>query len=208
MAGQYAKAGAKRIFTTESIWRVTEEELIQGCIRQDRKAQQTLYELHAPLVMGICRRYLKSEQDAEDVLVEVMFKVLTRLQDFKSEGSFEGWVRRIAVNESLMFLRKNRLLDQVDALQDYDAPVQNPATADLGMREILEVLDALPHGYRTVFNLYVIEGYKHREIADLLGVSINTSKSQLALAKERMQVMLGRMGFGLWVVGFYFLLFT
>ncbi len=145
--------------------------------------------------MGICRRYLKSEEDAEDVLVETMFKVLTRVQDFKSEGSFEGWVRRIAVNEALMCLRKNRLLDMTDALQDIDMPEQQSAADQMSMHEILKALDTLPAGYRTVFNLYVVEGYKHREIADMLGVSINTSKSQLALAKERMQEALKKMGF-------------
>ncbi len=146
--------------------------------------------------MGICRRYLKSEEDAEDVLVETMYKVLTRLPDFKSEGSFEGWIRRIAVNESLMFLRKNHRLSFNDGLQDHDVPVRSTASDHLGMQDILQALDALPAGYRTVFNLYALEGYKHREIAELLGVSINTSKSQFALAKERMQEALKRLGYG------------
>lgn len=174
---------------------MTEDELIQACIDDDRTAQQALYEQFAPLVMGICRRYLKSEEDTEDVLVETMYKVLTRLPDFKGNGSFEGWVRRIAVNEALMFLRKNRKFAFGEELQDHDLPVRSGANERLSMQDILHVLDGLPAGYRTVFNLYAIEGYKHREIAELLGVSINTSKSQFALAKERMQEALRRMGY-------------
>ena len=155
-----------------------------------------LYEQYAPLVMGICRRYLKSEEDAEDVLVEAMYKVLSKLAEFKSEGSFEGWVRRIAVNECLMSLRKNQQMKFTESIQDYDMPTTTTVMDHLNMEEILRVLDALPAGYRTVFNLYAIEGYKHREIADLMGISINTSKSQYALAKERMQEILQKRGFG------------
>lgn len=191
----YAKERQSGIFTAESSSNVTEEELIQGCIRQDRKAQQALYERFAPLVTGICRRYLKSEEDAEDVLVETMFKVFNRLSDFKGEGSFEGWIRRIAVNEALMFLRKNNRIGTMEALLDFDLPTQTTVVDTLSMNDILHALDQLPDGYRTVFNLYVIEGYKHREIADLLGVSINTSKSQLVMAKERMQKALKKIGF-------------
>lgn len=191
----YAKTLLRRIFTTESKWRVTERELIQAGLRQDPKAQQALYELYAPMALGVCRRYLKSEEAAEDVLIETMYKVLTRLAEYKGEGSFEGWVRRIAVNESLMYLRKHKALELTDSLQDFDQPVFNTAAETLTMAEILQALDSLPAGYRAVFNLYVIEGYKHREIADMLGVSINTSKSQLAQAKERMQALLIQRGF-------------
>ncbi len=191
----YAKTTHRCIFTAESKWRVTEQELIQAGLRQDPKAQQALYELYAPVAMGVCRRYLKSEDAAEDVLIETMYKVLTRLADYKGEGSFEGWVRRIAINEALMYLRKHKALEMNDSLQDFDQPVFNAATETLTMAEILQALDCLPAGYRAVFNLYVIEGYKHREIADILGVSINTSKSQLAQAKERMQALLTQRGF-------------
>lgn len=191
----YAKERQSGIFTAESSSNVTEQELIQGCIRQDRKAQQALYEQFAPLVTGICRRYLKREEDAEDVLVETMFKVFNRLPDFKGEGSFEGWIRRIAVNEALMFLRKNNRIGTSETLLDFDLPTQTTVVDTLSMNDILNALDKLPDGYRTVFNLYVIEGYKHREIADLLGVSINTSKSQLVMAKERMQTALKKIGF-------------
>lgn len=176
--------------------RVTEQALIQACIRQERKAQKMLYEQYAPLVMGICRRYLKSEEDAEDTLVETMYKVLAKLAEFKSEGSFEGWIRRIAVNECLMSLRKNQRMSFSEDLQDFDMPTAATVTEQLNMEEILHALDSLPAGYRTVFNLYAVEGYKHREIADMMGISINTSKSQFALAKERMQAILQKRGFG------------
>jgi RNA polymerase sigma factor (sigma-70 family) len=165
--------------------------LIQACRRQDRKAQKLLYEQLAPEMFGVCKRYIRKREDAEDVLVEAFFKILSNIGSFKGEGSFKGWARRIVVNECLMFLRKRDEFRFDIGIEDWDAPIPESFSAALTAQDILNQLDRLAPGYRTIFNLYVIEGYKHREIAEMLGISINTSKSQLILARRRMQELLG-----------------
>jgi RNA polymerase sigma-70 factor (ECF subfamily) len=170
---------------------MTEKDLIAACTRRDRKAQKLLYERYAPTMLGVCRRYVKDPMEAEDVLVEGFFKVLTKIDLYSGEGSFEGWIRRIMINEALMHLRKNnpfQYAEEINPNLDYQ---EDPTIVDeLAAEEILALLDEMPPGYRTVFNLFVVEGYKHREIADELGISINTSKSQLILAKQRMEELL------------------
>ncbi|MFM2267511.1 MAG: hypothetical protein RL757_952, partial [Bacteroidota bacterium] len=154
--------------------------------------QRMLYDRFAPKMLGVLRRYLNHSADAEDVLLEAFFKVFTNIEKYESLGSFEGWIRRIVVNEALMFLRKNRLLT-VEANENYHNIAEDrPFTVESQMtvQEILKLVEQLPLGYRTVFNLYVLEGFKHQEIADMLGISINTSKSQLILAKEKLRNMM------------------
>lgn len=169
---------------------MTERELIQACKKQNRRAQQELFDRYSPTMFGVCRRYLKNEVVAEDVLVEAFYKVLTKLNMYSGEGSFEGWIRRIVVNESLMNLRKNQKLKMnVEINPNLDRPTTLTIEDELAAEDILNLLEQLPTGYRTIFNLYVIEGYKHREIGEMLGISINTSKSQLILAKKRMQAL-------------------
>ncbi|PSR13111.1 MAG: RNA polymerase subunit sigma-70 [Bacteroidetes bacterium] len=170
---------------------MTEQELITGCQHADPLAQRALYECYAPTMLGVCRRYLSRTEDAEDVLVESFCKVFEHLDQYSGNGSFEGWIRRIVVNESLMFLRKKHALRNAYEIQEhFDLRSDENIVAELAAQDILFLLDQLPNGYRTVFNLYVVEGYKHREIADLLEISINTSKSQLILAKKRLQQLL------------------
>lgn len=170
---------------------MTEQELITKCRKNDPIGQRRVYERYAPVMMGVCRRYLSRTEDAEDVLVEAFCKVFKHLNQYSGNGSFEGWIRRIVVNEALMFLRKNHALKNAYEIQaHFDLKDDQNIVAELAARDILFLLDQLPQGYRTVFNLYVLEGYKHREIAELLGISINTSKSQLILAKKRLQKLL------------------
>ena len=161
---------------------MTEAELIKACRVQDPLAQRKVYETYSPKMLGVCRRYLKRAEDAEDALVEGFCKVFTNIKQYTGNGSFEGWIRRIVVNECL----KNAFEIQ----EHFDLRDNQNVVAELAAQDILRLLDQLPNGYRTVFNLYVIEGYKHREIADLLNISINTSKSQLILAKKRLQQLL------------------
>lgn len=171
---------------------LTEYDIIQLCIQQDAKAQKLLYDRYAPKMFGVCRRYLLNREDAEDVLVEGMFRVFDNIQSYQGTGSFEGWIRRIVVNEALMFLRKKRLLTvDTDASELQNLELSTPLSIEheLAAQDILKLLEQLPTGYRTIFNLYVIEGYKHIEIAEMLGISINTSKSQLILAKEKLKKM-------------------
>lgn len=179
------------ILSIENTAEVSEKQLIEACKQHDRMAQKKLYERFSPMAMGVCRRYVKRSEDAEDILVEAMFKVLTNIEKFKGEGSFEGWVRRIVVNEALMFLRRQQHTTHIgEWVQNLEEAGSYNIAHELQAQDILHLLGKLPQGYRTVFNLYVIEGYKHREIAEILGISINTSKSQLILAKKRMQELL------------------
>ena len=166
---------------------MSEKELIQACRANNRKAQKALYDRYAPVMLAICRRYVGVLEDAEDVMVEGFFKVFSKIDSYKGVGSFEGWIKRIMVNESLMFLRKNNPLKFSEELNDRIPGEEIPGIESrMTAEQIIALLDELPPGYRTVFNLFVIEGYKHREIAAELGISINTSKSQLILAKARM----------------------
>ena len=171
------------------------EELIIRLKKRDRKAQRLLYDKYYPVMFGVCRRYIKSREDIEDVLLEAFFKVFTNIDQFKGSGSFEGWIRRIVVNEALMFLRKKHNFNMMVEISNVE--IQNPVTVvdDLEAEDIMNLLNQLPTGYRTVFNLYVLEGFKHREIAEILGISINTSKSQLILAKKRLQSLLVRIDY-------------
>jgi len=133
---------------------------------------------------------MKTEADAEDALIQGFYNIFSKIDQFKGEGNFEGWMRRVIVNQCLMMLRKRvnfTLQVEINNLE-----IKTPVTVedDLGYKELLKLLEFLPTGYRTVFNLYVIEGYKHREIAEILDISINTSKSQLILAKKRMRELI------------------
>ena len=166
---------------------MTQEELIKGCKARDRRAQKALYDQYAPILFAICRRYVKHTEDAEDVLLESLYKIMSRINRYNGKGSFEGWMKRITINEALMFLRKKHNFHlNVEAVA-YQLSDPSPDAIDgLFEQDLLDTLDALPVGYRTIFNLYVIEGYKHREIAQKLDISINTSKSQLIQAKRKL----------------------
>lgn len=160
-------------------------EWVERCKKGDRIAQTHIYQRYAPVILAITRRYTGQTEDAEDVMMETFMSVFTKIQDYSGKGSFEGWMRRIAVTQSLMFLRKKRIR-WTEMTENQDIADPKTVLDQIYEYEILGLLDHLPAGYRTIFNLYVIEGYKHREIADMLEISINTSKSQLILAKKRM----------------------
>lgn len=173
------------------IYRAKEDELIKGCLRRDSSAQKILYDTYSSKMYGLCYRYVKDSMDAEDILVTAFMKVFDKIHQFKSEGSFEGWIRRIIVNEALTFLRRNRSmyleteLDQADREPDYNA-----LSDHLEAEDLLNMIQELPTGYRIVFNLYAIDGYSHKEIAEQLGISENTSKSQLSRARTYLQKIL------------------
>jgi len=178
---------------------MTEQQLISGCKASDRRAQRAVYDRHSPVMLAVARRYTARDADAEDVLVSAFFKVFDKIGTFTDSGSFEGWIRRIVVNEALMLLRKKHALKQALEIEDVNPAnfsVPAEAASRLAEADIMNLLDRMPTGYRTVFNLYVVEGYKHREIAEMLGISINTSKSQLILARKRMREQLIALGYG------------
>ena len=164
--------------------------IILRCKNNERVAQNYLFEKYAPSLYSICLRYLKSSDVSQDVLVQGFYKILNNINDFKNEGSFEGWMTRIIINESLMELRKRKNFSLTIPIEEINYQLEAEVNDQLSYEEILSMLDELPDGYRTVFNLYAIEGYKHREIAELLNISVNTSKSQLILARRKLQSIL------------------
>lgn len=167
---------------------MTTAEIISKCKKGDRKAQNLLFRQYAPVLKSICLRYMKNEVDAEDALIKGFYKIFSNLKAYSGLGSFEGWMKRIVINECLMLLRKNNNLSMTIPIEDAKGQNMKVDFVDtLTYEDILKLLDELPTGYRTVFNMYVIEGYKHREIGEALGISINTSKSQLILARKKLQ---------------------
>lgn len=167
---------------------MTDADLITACLRADRRAQRTLFERHSPRMKAVAMRYVQQAETAEDVLADAWVKAFTKLTNFSGEGSFEGWLRRIVVNECLMYLRKKRLpqAELSEAVVAREA-VGARVTRGLEAADVGRLLATLPEGCRRVFDLYELDGFKHREIAELLEVSINTSKSQLILAKRKLR---------------------
>ncbi len=167
-----------------------EAQLIKKAQQNHRETQRILYELHAPKMLSVCRYYIGDAQYAEDVMLKGFFKVFTKLKDFKNEGSFEGWIRRIMIRESISFLRRKKNLEfSTEDIEVYDEVTNNIKTA-LEVEEIQLLIDSLPEGYRMVFVMYAIEGYKHGEIAELLNITEGTSKSQLFKARKLLQQQL------------------
>jgi len=170
------------------IYRARENELIEGCRQKERAAQKALYEHMAGKMFAICCRYVKDRMEAEDVLVTSFTKVFERIGQFKNEGSFEGWVRKIIVNESLSYLRKNKSMYIETELETaHHEPDLSRVDNHLEAEDLLKMVSELPSGYRIVFNMYAVDGYSHKEIADYLGISENTSKSQLSRARSQLQ---------------------
>src|SRR5690554_6908847 len=162
----------------------TEAEVIKGCVSGDRKAQQHLYDQYGGRFLAICLRYIKDRHLVEDVMIEGFKRIFEKLAQFEEKGSFEGWMKKLMVREALMALRKNKnlllevALDNREEIQGHHYEVK-----DLEAGDLMGMIHELPVGYRTVFNLYAIEGYSHAEIGELLGISENTSKSQLSRAR-------------------------
>lgn len=173
------------------IYRSAEEDLIKGCIRRERSAQKRLYDTFSSKMYALCCRYVKDSMEAEDVLVTAFTKILDRIDQFKGDGSFEGWIRRIVVNESLTYLRRNRSMYVETELEAADRDPDYQHLSDhLEAEDLLSMIQELPVGYRMVFNLYAIDGFSHKEIADQLNISENTSKSQLSRARVFLQKLL------------------
>ncbi len=170
------------------IYRTKENDWIEGCKRHNRDAQRAVYKFYSGKMYSLCCRYIKDKMEAEDVLVVSFTKVFNRIDQFKGEGSFEGWLRRIIVNEALSYLRKNKSMYVETDIEALDRePNFEVLENQLEVEDLLKMIEALPTGYRMVFNLYAIDGFSHQEIADQLGISENTSKSQLSRARALLQ---------------------
>lgn len=174
-----------------TIYRAQEEQLIKGCIRRDHSAQKALYNRYSSKMYALCCRYVKDRMDAEDVLVTAFAKIFERIEQFKGEGSFEGWIRKVVVNEALTFLRRNRSMYLEAELEAANREPDFTTLSDhLEAEDLMRLIQELPSGYRIVFNLYAIDGYSHKEISEQLGISENTSKSQLSRARTYLQKLL------------------
>lgn len=165
---------------------VNDLEIIKGCARHDRRAQQMLYDRYSGFLLGVCMRYATDRAEAEDILQDSFLKIYFSIEDFSGTGSFTGWLRKIAVNTAITHYHKNLKYRYHIDIEEYVLLEKGSLSFDdskFTHEELYKVLNELPSGYRMVFNLYAIEGYKHKEIAEMLGIDTNTSKSQYSRAK-------------------------
>ena len=164
-------------------------QLIESCIKGNRESQKALYDLLAPRMFPVCIRYIGDRIQAEDILQDGFVTLFTHLKDYKGDGSFEGWARRIFVTTALMSLRKKdalKMSDDLQAARGLKAETVSQ-TQNIGYKELMKLVMTLPPGFRTVFNMYAIEGYSHKEIGELLGISETTSRTQLSRARIWLQ---------------------
>jgi RNA polymerase sigma-70 factor (ECF subfamily) len=171
---------------------MTEEVILEGCLRNDSVAQRELYNTYSPKMLAVCFRYAHSREDAEDMLQEAFIKVFTQLRTFENRGSFEGWIRRIVVHTCINTLKKNKKFNEsVDLIHAASISIREETVpAVVQVKQIVDCIRSLPIGYRTVLNLFAIEGYSHREIAQLLDIEESTSRSQFTRAKGMLEELL------------------
>jgi len=163
------------------------EEIIKGCQKGQSSSQKALYELYAPKMFGVCLQYCKDETEAEDCLQEGFIKVFKNIKKYRFEGSFEGWVRRIMVNATIESFRKKKpvsSLEDITMVPVADDDITEEDAEQVKLEEVYKIMKELPPKYRMIFNLYAIEGLSHKEIAELLDISVGTSKSNLARARK------------------------
>ncbi len=180
--------------TNENIkqnYNLTQNELIQGCIRRDPVCQKAVFDFHARKMMGVSQRYARNKSDAEDILQEAFIKIFEKIEQFRHEGSFEGWIRKIVVNTALkkysvLRYSAEKFNQDIAECEEFNSNDVS-AYSHLSEKDLLKLINDLPDGYRLVFNLYVMEGYKHEEIAKMLNINSGTSRSQLAKARTMLQ---------------------
>lgn len=175
-----------------------ESTLIKECIKGNTKAQYKLFEKFSGKMMAVCYRYSKNQEEAEDILQDGFIKIFKNLESYNFIGSFEGWIRKIMVNTALDHIRKNSkfLLDTQLEQVDYHLGKEDLALDNLMVEDLLEIISKMPEGYKVVFNMFAIEGFSHQEIANSLGISESTSKSQYMRAKAFLKAKLDKFGNG------------
>jgi RNA polymerase sigma-70 factor (ECF subfamily) len=166
-----------------------EKELIALAVGNNRHAQHQIYSNYAPKMLSACRQYIKDLHQAEDCMITAFMKVFTNLKNFEHKGSFEGWIRRIMINECISYIRAAKKIKFIDDDPDFYRNEEsfNNIESQFSVDDIQFLIDKLPDGYRMIFNLYAIEGFKHHEIASMLEISEGTSKSQLSHARKMLQ---------------------
>src|SRR6188768_513031 len=173
---------------------MTEELMLAGCLRNNATAQEALYNRFSPRMLGVCYRFAKNREDAEDMLQEGFIKVFTQMHQYRNEGALEGWIRRIVVHTCINILKKNKKFsDSVDIIHANSVNVKEEIIPSIMQaKQIVECIRTLPLGYKTVLNLYAIEGYSHKEIAMMLDIEESTSRSQYTRAKAMLEEILIR----------------
>lgn len=166
-----------------------DEKLLEGLIAQNRKAQRSVFDKYKSMMMGICMRYCKSRDEAEDVMMEGFMTIFSESHTFRKDGAFEQWMKRIMINTAINNYRKNLKHYFHADIDDVDehTMIQQETAENYSTRDLMKVLQQLPEGYRVVFNLYAVEGFKHHEIARMLNITVGTSKSQLSKARRKLQ---------------------
>lgn len=160
-----------------------ENEIIVLAVKNNRQAQQCIYSKYSPKMLSVCRQYIKDLQLAEDVMITAFMKVFVNIGRFENKGSFEGWIRRTMINECISFIRVQKKVHFIEDSAGFEE-TENKTDIQFSIEDIQNLIDSLPDGYKIVFNLFVMEGYKHKEIASMLGISEGTSKSQFTHARR------------------------
>ncbi len=173
---------------------MTEELMLTGCVKNNAAAQEALYNRFSPRMLGVCYRFAKNREDAEDMLQEGFIKVFTQIHQYRNEGALEGWIRRIVVHTCINILKKNKkFTDSVDIIHATSIHIKEDMIPSIMQaKQVVECIRTLPLGYKTVLNLYAIEGYSHKEIADMLDIEESTSRSQYTRAKAMLEEILIR----------------
>jgi RNA polymerase sigma factor (sigma-70 family) len=171
---------------------MTEEQMLQGCLKKDASTQEVLYNRFSPRMLGVCYRFARNREDAEDMMQEGFIKVFSQIHQFRGQGALEGWIRRIIVHTCINTLKKNKKFsDTVDLFHASTLHLnENNIPSLMQAKQVVECIRLLPLGYRTVLNLYAIEGYSHREIASILDIEESTSRSQYTRAKSMLEDIL------------------
>ncbi len=174
------------------IYLMTEQAILAGCLKNDPVAQRELYNRYSPKMLSVCYRFAQSREDAEDMLQEGFIKVFTQIQTFQNKGAFEGWIRRIIVHTCINFLKKyKKFSENIDlAYAGYLQVKEETMPSIMQAKQVVECIRLLPIGYKTVLNLYAIEGYNHKEIAEMLDIEESTSRSQYTRAKAMLEGIL------------------
>ncbi|MEO6288366.1 MAG: sigma-70 family RNA polymerase sigma factor [Ginsengibacter sp.] len=171
---------------------MTEEQILQGCLENNASTQEVLYNRFSPRMLGVCYRFARNREDAEDMMQEGFIKVFSQIHQFRGQGALEGWIRRIIVHTCINILKKNKKFsDTIDLFHASTLHLnENNIPSLLQAKQVVECIRLLPLGYRTVLNLYAIEGYSHREIASILDIEVSTSRSQYTRAKSMLEDIL------------------
>ena len=173
----------------------TPQEIIRGCKKQNPRFQKALVVQYSGLLMAVSRRYSKDQSSSKDVLQEALIHILNSISSYEEKGSFEGWMKRIVINIAIKYFRNKSFKNELYTIEDHPENMVEPsAYSSMAAAELMEVIDRLPDSYRTIFNLYAIEGFTHREIGEMLEITESTSRSQLARARASLKKILIKEG--------------